>query len=109
MGVQKETALQNQIRLAVSKWCPGVTLFRNHCGALLDNRNRMVRFGLAPGSADLIGIRHKDGKFISIEIKLPGEKPRADQINWMRKIEDWGGLATVVTSVEDAVRFCNQD
>lgn len=108
MGVQKETALQNQIRLAVSRECPGVTLFRNHCGALLDQRNRMVRFGLAPGSADLIGIRHRDGKFLSIEIKLPGEKPRQDQIHWMRRIEDWGGLATVVTSVEEAVRFCSQ-
>ena len=83
-------------------------MFRNHTGALRDNRNRFVRFGLAPGSADLIGIRHSDGRFLSIEIKLPGEKPRADQINWLRRIEDWGGLATVVTSVEEAVAFCNQ-
>lgn len=61
----------------------------------------MVRFGLCPGSADLIGIY--DGRFVAMEVKLPGEKPRPDQVAFLEHVRSKGGIAGVVTSVQDAL------
>ena len=63
----------------------------------------MVRFGLCPGSADLIGIYK--GRFVAMEVKLPGQKPRPDQVRFLQHVEDMGGIAGVVTSVEDALEL----
>ena len=63
----------------------------------------MVRFGLCPGSADLIGIYK--GRFVAMEVKLPGQKPRLDQVRFLQHVEDMGGIAGVVTSVEDALEL----
>jgi hypothetical protein len=52
-----ETTLQQQIRLALGTH-PDTRLFRNQVGSLPDPRTgRLVTFGLARGSADLIGWR----------------------------------------------------
>lgn len=105
MPCQPETALQNQIRLAVSRECPGVTLFRNHCGQLQDSRGRAVIFGLMPGSGDLVGWKTIGGRavFVSIEVKLPGEKLRPDQRHWMESVLVAGGIAGVAHSVDEAI------
>jgi len=52
-----ETILQQQIRLALGT-NPEARIFRNQVGSLPDPRTgRLVTFGLAKGSADLIGWR----------------------------------------------------
>lgn len=65
----------------------------------------MVHFGLCPGSADLVGIACQDGigRFVAIEVKLPGEKPRADQVRFLEHVRKMGGIAGVATSVEEAI------
>lgn len=70
----------------------------------------MVKFGLAPGSPDLVGWATVDGKaiFVGIEIKLPGEKPRADQQHFIDMIRAAGGIAGVATSVEEALALLRQ-
>jgi hypothetical protein len=56
-----ETTLQQQIRLALGTH-PDTKLFRNQVGSLPDPRTgRLVTFGLARGSADLIGWRTSAG------------------------------------------------
>jgi hypothetical protein len=67
----------------------------------------MIKFGLCPGSADLIGITSADGtgRFVALEVKLPGEKPRADQAKFLEHVRSMGGIAGVVTSVEDALKL----
>lgn len=92
----------NSIRLGVSESLLGCTLWRVHAGALPDPKSgRMVRFGLCPGCADLIGIYK--GRFVAMEVKLVGEKPRADQVNFLRHVRKQGGIAGIVTSVQDAL------
>lgn len=114
VGVQPETVLQNQIRLAVSSDCRDVVLFRNHCGALKDPRTgRLIKFGLAPGSPDLVGwktvritqemVGSQVAVFCGIEIKLPGQRPRADQAHWLQLLGDAGGVAGVARSPTDAI------
>ena len=114
MGVQPETVLQNRIRLALSAECRDVVMFRNHCGALKDSRTgRLVTFGLAPGSPDLVGwktlqitpdmVGASVAVFCGIEIKTQDGAVRADQVRFLDRLSAAGGIAGVARSVEDAV------
>lgn len=114
MGAQPETVLQNNIRLALSARCRNAVIFRNHTGALRDPRTgQMVRFGLAPGSPDLVGWRtvtvtpemvgQQLAVFCGLEVKIPGGRIRPDQVNFLDRLRDAGGLAGVVRSEDEAV------
>ena len=105
--VQKETRLQNSIRLAISEKVPGCVLFRNSVGSFKTADGTWVTAGLPTGSSDLIGIIKKDGKgiFVAIEVKLPGQKPRPDQFAFLNRIRDLGGIAGYVTSVDEALEL----
>lgn len=111
MAVQKETRLQNQIRLAVSERCPNVTLWRNSVGTFKTQDGKWVQAGLPAGSPDLVGIAQIDGvgRFVGIEIKVPGQKPRVDQSRFLQHIKDMGGIAGVATSVDEAIALLRHD
>ena len=107
-----ETTLQQQIRLALGTR-PDLRLFRNNTGTLPDPRTgRPVQFGLAKGSADLIGLRtvtitpdmvgQQVAVFTSIEVKTPKGRPTAAQQNWLNMVRSLGGIAGIARSVRDA-------
>jgi hypothetical protein len=110
-----ETTLQQQIRLALGT-LPHVRAFRNQVGSLPDPRTgRLVTFGLARGSADLIGWRtitvtadmvgQRLAVFTSIEVKTPTGRVRPDQTAWMGAVQAAGGIAGVARSVPDALQI----
>ena len=110
-----ETTLQQQIRLALGTH-PDARLFRNQVGSLPDPRTgRLVTFGLARGSADLIGWRtvmitpdmvgQQLAVFTSIEVKTPTGRVSPQQQAWLGVVQGAGGIAGVARSVEDAVRI----
>ena len=113
MAVQAETRLQSLVRLAVSADCRHVTLWRNHTGCLQDGGGQWVRFGLCPGSSDLVGLKtvtitqemvgQEIGQFVACEIKTPTGRTRADQHAFLDHVRSRGGLAVVVKSSEEAV------
>ena len=107
-----ETTLQQQIRLAVGI-NPEVRIFRNQVGSLPDPRSgRLVTFGLARGSADLIGWRTitvtqamvgtRLAIFTSIEVKTPTGRVRPEQQAWLEAVQGAGGIAVIARSVPDA-------
>ena len=107
-----ETDLQQRIRLALGTR-PDLRLFRNNTGTLPDPRTgRPVQFGLARGSADLIGYRtvtitpdmvgQQVAVFTSLEVKTPTGRIRPEQTNWLHTIKRAGGIAAIVRSVDDA-------
>ncbi len=107
-----ETTLQQQIRLALGTQ-PDARLFRNQVGSLPDPRTgRLVTFGLARGSADLIGWRtivvtpdmvgQQIAVFTSIEVKTPTGRIAPAQQHWLQAVRSAGGLAGVARSVSDA-------
>jgi hypothetical protein len=55
-------------------------------------RERLMRAGLGKASADLIGIL-PDGRFVAVECKREGEKPTAEQVAWLTRVNLQGGLA----------------
>lgn len=105
-----EQTIQQQIRLALSRG--PVRLFRNNTGTLRDQRGRPVTFGLAKGSADLIGwttrtitpdmVGQQVAVFTSIEVKTPTGRISPEQQAWLRAVQTAGGIAGIARSVEDA-------
>jgi hypothetical protein len=86
---------------------------RDESGGIVTLVNyRRIRFGLFPGSSDLIGwktvtvtsdmVGKKVAIFLSIEAKAPGKKPNADQKNWITQVNECGGIAGAVDCVADA-------
>ncbi len=107
-----ETTLQQQIRLALGTRSD-LRLFRNQVGQLPDPRTgRPVQFGLARGSADLIGWRiititpgmvgSQLAVFTSIEVKTPTGRIRPEQHAWMAAVSGAGGIAGIARSIQDA-------
>ena len=110
-----ETTLQQQIRLAVGT-NPEARIFRNQVGSLPDPRTgRLVTFGLARGSADLIGWRTitvtqamvgtRLAIFTSIEVKTPTGRVRPEQQAWLEAVQGAGGIAIIARSVPDALQM----
>jgi len=108
-----ETTLQQQIRLALGSRSD-LRIFRNQVGSLPDPRTgRLVTFGLARGSADLIGWRTvtigpehiglRLAVFTSIEVKTPTGRVRPEQSAWLGAVRGAGGIGGVARSVADAM------
>ena len=111
---------------------PGVRLFNNPVGegwigkAAAGSRPgsitlispRRVVFGLAPGSSDLIGLRsvvitpEMVGKtiaqFVAPEVKTGSGRLEEAQPAFIRTVQQHGGLAGIVRSVEDMGRLLEQ-
>ena len=114
-----ETNIQQRIRLALGTR-DDVRLFRNQVGQLPDPRTgRPVQFGLAKGSADLVGwktvtitpdmVGRDVAVFTSLEIKTPKGRATENQQAWMNCVERAGGIAGIARSVEDAAQILDSD
>lgn len=113
-----ETDLQQRIRLALGTH-PQARLFRNQVGSLPDARTgRLITFGLARGSADLIGWRtititpemvgQRIAVFTSLEIKTPTGRLTPAQRHWQQAVLQAGGIAGVARSVQDALHIVTE-
>ena len=110
-----ETKIQQEIRLGLGTRSD-LRLFRNQVGQLPDPRTgRPVQFGLAKGSADLIGwktievtpdmVGQRLAVFASIEVKTPTGRPTQYQQAWLDCVQNAGGIAGVARCVDDALRI----
>lgn len=85
--------------------------WRNNVGKLPDANGRVVSYGLAVGSADLIGIVRVSaavtdacyGRFLALEVKRPGKLPTDDQRRWLAVVANMGAVAAVVHSADEAL------
>jgi len=110
-----ETKIQQEIRLGLGTR-EDVRLFRNQVGQLPDPRTgRPVQFGLAKGSADLVGwktvevtpdmVGQKVAVFASLEIKTDTGRLSKHQQTWLDVVRRAGGIAGIARSVDDALRI----
>ena len=60
----------------------------------------MVRCGLGPGSADLVGWT-ADGRFLAVEVKKKRGKASAQQKAFLAAVRQAGGTAGVCTTPDD--------
>lgn len=104
-----ETELMKLIQVAASRL--GLRLFRNNCGVAFNRENIPIRFGLCPGSSDLIGftqVKITDsmvGKnvaiFTAIEVKSKSGKLTKEQSAFLANIDAVGGIAVLARSESD--------
>ena len=95
-----EAEIQRAVRLAVGQ-LPDVCIWRNTVGGgHIDGRYQ--RWGLADGSADLIGIG-PGGKFLALEIKSLTGRLTLQQKLFLDLVTARGGIAAVVRSPEEAL------
>lgn len=83
----------------------GIFCWRQNTGAARyggskGKKPRFVRYG-EPGISDVLGMM-KDGRFLAIEVKLPGnEEPSDNQKEFMAKVRASKGITFVATCIED--------
>lgn len=96
-----EADLYPPILLALSR--AGARVFRNNVGQARYANGHVVRYGLAPGSSDLIGWT-ADGRFMALEVKTPRGRLTTEQQAFLDAVARAGGIAACVRSPEDALR-----
>ena len=97
--MNRETVLQNQIIVAL---CEHGCFAVNHTvGDFYTKYGGMVSVG-TPGEADVWGHR-PDGIAFYVEVKLPGEKPRKNQLDFIESMKNSGAIAGWCTSVPEAL------
>lgn len=101
-----EADIMRQIQIAVCE--SGARLFRNNVGLARQQDGRIIRFGMGVGSADLVGFTpkiingNKIAVFTAIEVKHKG-KPTKQQLSFLSMVRDFGGIAGVAHSIEEAL------
>ncbi|MGH2612077.1 MAG: VRR-NUC domain-containing protein [Rhabdochlamydiaceae bacterium] len=94
-----ENMLMHQIQAAMAK--KGCKLFRNNVGHFHLKDGRWIVAGLCTGSADLIG--WFKGRFVAVEVKMPGKNATIEQKNFIEIVVADGGIAGIVYGVQDAL------
>lgn len=108
---RSESNILNDSLIALSK--AGCKAFRNNTGAWKDPNGRVVRYGLAVGSADVICmtprlITQEDvgttiAQFTSVECKTATGRVSPKQIKWRDMVIAAGGRAGIARSAKEAV------
>lgn len=93
---------------------PDLLLFRNQVGFADYGSRGKVPYGLAKGSADIIGIQarviteadvgHLAGVFLSIEAKSITGQPTPEQLQWARLIRRYGAVSMIVRGPAEVER-----
>lgn len=77
-------------------------------GDVLIREARPLHAGLDKSSGDLIGFDIATGKFISCEVKVPGEKPTPEQFDWLNAVRVAHGIAFWACSEDEAIKKFQQ-
>lgn len=97
--ISSETAVQKQILayLEVRR----ILVWRNNTRWVRIG-GRLVQFGMT-GASDIIGCL-PDGRFLAIEVKRKGEKPTPEQLAFLSRVAQAGGVALVAYSLDDVIQ-----
>lgn len=106
-----EADVNDAIR-AATKDMADVVLYRNNRGAIKLSNGGYLKYGVGEnGAADWIGYKtevitpdmvgREIAVFVAIEAKRPGEPARDDQLEFLTRVTDAGGIAGVAHSAEE--------
>jgi hypothetical protein len=100
--------LEKDIQRQCLEWLRlrGVLAWRANSGAMTatyKGKTRFLKFNGIDGLSDIVGVL-PGGRFLACEVKRPGNTPTEDQEHFLGLVRDAGGLAVVVTSVDELIR-----
>jgi hypothetical protein len=123
--IMNETNLTRAIMLKVGSMLQNVRIFRNNVGTgwtgkvihqgsrVIIENPRPLQAGLCQGSSDLIGwttvevtpemVGKKIALFTAVEVKTPNGRISDEQVNFIQRVREAGGIAGAVRSEADAV------
>jgi len=98
----READIQAAIVKAARR-CPAVGhVFRVNSGTFKSFAGSIVQ-GAPKGTPDIVGFL-KDGRFLAVEVKVPGEYPTPEQRAFLDALNACGGVGFVATSVDTFLR-----
>lgn len=110
--MNKETPLMRRLQLAATTL--GSRLLRNNVGQTVTKDGRVIRYGLAVGSSDLIGwtpvrigpehVGQTLAVFTAVEVKVPGSYPTKQQRDFLAAVQAAGGIGLVARNEDDLRR-----
>ena len=110
--ILRESLIQNEVMGVLNQKDSGCRVWRNNVGF---DHMKQLRYGLAPGSADLVGgatvlvtpemVGQKLFVFLADEIKTPKGRFSSEQIAWLQTIKRLGGIVRNDRSRQSAVEF----
>lgn len=94
---------------------PGIRVFRNNVGTAATKDGRFIKFGLCPGSSDLIGwteyvvapedVGRRIAVFTALEIKTATGRATCQQRAFIDAVNNAGGIAGVVRNAQQAIEL----
>ena len=103
-----ESAVTKRLLKALPKY---VKLFRNNVGLFKTHDNRKIKTGLCNGSSDFIGwtvteitedmVGDHVAVFTAVEVKGEGGRPSKEQVHFIKRVQEAGGIAGVCWNVND--------
>ncbi len=104
MAQNPETKLQAQVIDALNR--RGHLVFNHTVGTFYTSQGTRLKIG-NHGEADIWGVK-KGGRAIFLELKMPGKRPRPDQMQFLKVVGDMGAIAGWCTSVEEAIKLVEE-
>ena len=93
-----ETELQKEILQYLK--LRNIFCWRNNAGLII--KGRVIQMSPA-GSPDIVGVL-PDGRFLGIEVKLPGKNLNDKQVEFLAKLKDNHAFVIVAHSVEEVAK-----
>ena len=103
-----EHDIQSLIREEMSRLNLAI-LFRINVASWMTKDNRFMSTGVPRGFPDLFGVRLSDGKAVFIEVKKQGGRIRSEQEKFIKKMQEYGFIAGICYSVEDAKKLLMEE
>ena len=98
---KKEGILQKGLLTYLN--CKGY-FWKNHTTGIYDQRKGIFRRLGQKGMSDILGVL-KGGRFVAIEVKIKPNKPTADQLAFLQKVRNTGGIGIVAYSLDDVLEI----
>lgn len=87
----------------------GITSWRQNNGGVWDPSKKVFRKNSStPGVSDILGYCRKTGRIVACEIKTGNDRLSSSQINFLKGINEAGGVAIVVRNVDDLTKLLQQ-
>jgi hypothetical protein len=99
-----ENQVKNDILDFLNFYSMHVDFWRQNNGGVYDPKTKCFRKKSKyerNGVADILGFFKNSGRFLAIEVKMPGRGPSKDQLSFLNSINDAGGVAFIAHGIED--------